>query len=50
MSNPINDKANWMGGSDKPLTGFSWKSGGARDTTEIILWSDVFLATNEFGY
>ena len=49
MSNPLNNKANWMGGSDEPLTGFSWKSGGARDTTGIILWSDVFLATNEIG-
>ena len=49
MSNPLNNKANWMGGSDEPLTGFSWKSGGTRDTTGIILWSDVFLETNEIG-
>ena len=49
MSNPLNNKANWMGGSDEPLTGFSWKSGGTRDTTGIILWSDVFLATNKVG-
>ena len=49
MSNPINDTANWMGGSEEPLLGFSWKSGGTRDTTGIILWSDVFLATSEIG-
>ena len=49
MSNPINHSENWMGGSNEPLTGFSWKSGATRDTTGIILWSDVFLATNEIG-
>ncbi|CAO1362338.1 unnamed protein product [Diamesa serratosioi] len=49
MTNPINDTSNWMGVSDEPLTGFSWKSGGTRDTSGIILWSDVFLTTNEFG-
>ena len=49
MANPTNDATNWMGGSDVPLTGFSWKSGGTRDTTGIILWSDVFLSTNKIG-
>ena len=49
MSNPMNDTANWMGAADVPLTGFSWRSGGTRDTTGIIIWSDVFLATNEIG-
>ena len=49
MTNPTNNAANWMGGSNVPLTGFSWKSGGTRDTTGIILWSDVFLSTNEIG-
>ena len=34
-----------MGEPDKPLTGFTWKSGTKRDTTGIIMWSDVFLHT-----
>ena len=33
----------WIGGSDEPLTGFSWRSGSDRHTTGIIIWSDVFL-------
>ena len=48
MSNPMNDKVNWMGGSYEPLSGFSWKSRSTHHTG-IILWSDVFLATNEIG-
>jgi len=35
----------WMGKSDEPLVGFSWRSGTKRDTTGIIMWSDVFLHT-----
>ncbi|KAL7014018.1 hypothetical protein ACKWTF_015701 [Chironomus riparius] len=35
----------WMGEPDEPLTGFSWRSGTKRDTTGIIMWSDVFLHT-----
>ncbi|KAL7014862.1 hypothetical protein ACKWTF_016156 [Chironomus riparius] len=34
---------NWMGAKDEPLRGFSWRSGATRDTTGIIVWSDVFL-------
>jgi len=34
-----------MGSSDEPLKGFSWRSGTKRDTTGIIIWSDVFLHT-----
>jgi len=34
-----------MGESDEPLAGFSWCSGIKRDTTGIIMWSDVFLHT-----
>ena len=32
-----------MGNENEPLTGFSWKSGTDRDTTGLVLWSDVFL-------
>ncbi|CAG9811466.1 unnamed protein product [Chironomus riparius] len=35
----------WLGEPDEPLTGFSWRSGTKRDTTGIIMWSDVFLHT-----
>ena len=34
-----------MGSDDEPLNGFSWISGTKRDTTGIIMWSDVFLHT-----
>lgn len=39
------DSKNWMGSGDEPLRGFSWRSGTKRDTTGIIVWSDVFLHT-----
>ena len=32
-----------MGDENEPLTGFSWKSGTNRDTTGLVLWSDIFL-------
>ena len=32
-----------MGNENEPLTGFSWKSGTDRDTTELVVWSDFFL-------
>ena len=32
-----------MGGKDEPLRGFSWKGGVKRDTSGIIVWSDIFL-------
>ncbi|KAK9497543.1 hypothetical protein O3M35_004244 [Rhynocoris fuscipes] len=35
----------WMGPSDVPLDGFSWRGGSERDTTGIIIWSEIFLAT-----
>jgi len=34
-----------MGEPHEPLAGFSWRSGTKRDTTGIIMWSDVFLHT-----
>ncbi|KAJ8956581.1 hypothetical protein NQ317_012851 [Molorchus minor] len=33
----------WIGSEDAPLEGFSWKGGSERDTTGILMWSDVFL-------
>ncbi|KAG5894628.1 hypothetical protein JTB14_026159 [Gonioctena quinquepunctata] len=32
----------WIGCEDAPLEGFSWKGGSERDTTGILMWSEVF--------
>lgn len=32
-----------MGGDDEPLEGFSWRGGSERDTTGILMWSEIFL-------
>jgi atlastin len=32
-----------MGDENEPLTGFSWRGGSERDTTGILMWSDIFL-------
>lgn len=47
IKNPNKDgsKVDWMGPDTMPLAGFSWRSGTKRDTTGIIMWSDVFLHT-----
>ncbi|KAK5647670.1 hypothetical protein RI129_002562 [Pyrocoelia pectoralis] len=39
----------WMGPIDAPLEGFSWRGGSERDTTGILMWSDVFLTDLETG-
>ncbi|GLV36612.1 atlastin [Carabus blaptoides fortunei] len=33
----------WLGTPDAPLTGFSWRGGSERDTTGILMWSELFL-------
>lgn len=43
MANPLSNPAGWIGDSETPLTGFSWRSGVDRDTTGLIMWSDIFL-------
>lgn len=43
--NKIGSDEDWMGADTTPLAGFSWRSGTNRDTTGIIIWSDVFLHT-----
>ena len=35
--------SDWIGTDDAPLDGFSWRGGSERDTTGILLWSEVFL-------
>ncbi|XP_047994039.1 atlastin [Leguminivora glycinivorella] len=39
----------WLGAPDEPLQGFSWRGGSERDTTGILMWSEVFKATLENG-
>jgi len=43
MNNTLENKNDWIGSPDEPLTGFSWKSGSTRDTNGIVMWSDIFL-------
>jgi atlastin len=35
--------SDWLGSDDTPLEGFSWRGGSERDTTGILMWSEVFL-------
>lgn len=46
---PLRSKENWIGSPDEPLKGFSWRSGSKRDTTGLVIWSDVFLHTQKDG-
>ena len=39
------DEDDWMGPENVPLEGFSWRGGSERDTTGILMWSEIFLAT-----
>lgn len=47
IDNPLN--TDWMGPPDSPLVGFSWKKGSNRETSGIVIWSDIFLHTTHFG-
>ncbi|CAG2113126.1 unnamed protein product, partial [Medioppia subpectinata] len=33
----------WLGSTDTPLKGFSWRGGSERDTTGILMWSEPFV-------
>ncbi|KAL5276425.1 ATL2.2 family protein [Megaselia abdita] len=37
------DATNWMENGGDVLEGFSWKNGCTRDTTGILMWSQIFL-------
>lgn len=39
----------WLGDENEPLTGFSWRGGSERDTTGILMWSDIFLHETPSG-
>lgn len=41
--------SDWLGGSDEPLQGFSWRGGSERDTTGILMWSEIFKTTLDNG-
>lgn len=43
------DKENWLGEDEDLLTGFTWRGGSSRETTGILLWSEVFKVTLEDG-
>ncbi|XP_021922722.1 atlastin isoform X3 [Zootermopsis nevadensis] len=36
-------RQDWMGNEEEPLQGFSWRGGSERDTTGILIWSEVFV-------
>lgn len=36
------DVTEWLGKEGEPLQGFSWRGGSERDTTGILMWSDIF--------
>lgn len=39
----------WMGMDDTELAGFSWRGGSERDTTGILMWSEVFVRETPSG-
>jgi atlastin len=43
QENETKGNGEWIGEPDEALKGFSWKPGVARNTSGIVLWSDVFL-------
>ncbi|XP_050548759.1 atlastin isoform X2 [Daktulosphaira vitifoliae] len=47
--NLIKEDSHWIGSDDMPLEGFSWRGGSERDTTGILMWSEVFKATLQNG-
>uniref|UniRef100_A0A8I3RUR8 Atlastin GTPase 3 n=1 Tax=Canis lupus familiaris TaxID=9615 RepID=A0A8I3RUR8_CANLF len=41
--------SNWLGDSEEPLTGFSWRGGSDPETTGIQIWSEVFTVEKPGG-
>ncbi|XP_064411913.1 atlastin-2 isoform X1 [Latimeria chalumnae] len=39
----------WLGRTDEPLTGFTWRGGCERETTGIQIWSEVFVVEKPNG-
>ncbi|XP_049303139.1 atlastin-like [Bactrocera dorsalis] len=46
--NNLSEK-DWLGDENAPLKGFSWRGGSQRDTTGILIWSDIFLYDHPNG-
>ncbi|XP_078289719.1 atlastin-3 isoform X3 [Panthera onca] len=42
-------RSNWLGDSEEPLTGFSWRGGSDPETTGIQIWSEVFTVEKPGG-
>lgn len=38
----LNETENWMGDPNEKLTGFEWKKSSQRQTTGILIWSEIF--------
>ncbi|XP_070590773.1 atlastin-2 isoform X2 [Erythrolamprus reginae] len=43
------ESSSWVGGSNEPLTGFTWRGGCERETTGIQIWSEVFVIPKPDG-
>lgn len=41
--------SNWLGDSEEPLTGFSWRGGSDPDTNGIQIWNEVFTVEKPDG-
>lgn len=41
--------SDWLGRPQEPLEGFSWRGGSERDTTGILMWSELFLTELSSG-
>ncbi|XP_050427131.1 atlastin-like isoform X2 [Adelges cooleyi] len=47
--NLVEETNNWIGSNELALQGFSWRGGSERDTSGILMWSEVFKATLDNG-
>ncbi|XP_062979965.1 atlastin-2 isoform X1 [Elgaria multicarinata webbii] len=43
------ESSSWIGGTNEPLTGFTWRGGCERETTGIQIWSEVFIVPKPDG-
>ncbi|XP_039967539.1 atlastin-like [Bactrocera tryoni] len=48
VHNNLSEK-DWLGDENAQLKGFSWRGGSQRDTTGILIWSDIFLYDHPNG-
>lgn len=49
ISENDNPSADWLGGSDQELKGFSWRGGSKPETTGILVWSDPIIIKRNDG-